>query len=172
MKPFNYMSFLLVVSKAFSFHRVTLSDCFLCMTCMSGKKPLRNRVETVSDSLSNCVFVLMIDFMIICMCMYCMCFTGIETVPPDLLSVTGSCIKLRMTQQPPLHCIRSSKDPSVSFLTNFYSVNIVLTILTVHNHTCAQWTRSLSKFHRWERKHMWKLIRDGSICMWSATPEQ
>lgn len=98
---------------------------------MSGKKPLRNRVETVSASLSNCVFVLMIDFMIICLCMYCMCFTGIETVPPDLLSVTGSCIKLRMTQQPPLNCIRSSKDPSVSFLTNFYSVHIVLTSLSI-----------------------------------------
>ncbi|ROL45581.1 Active breakpoint cluster region-related protein [Anabarilius grahami] len=55
----------------------------------------------------------------------------IETVPPDLLSVTGSCIKLRMTQQPPLNCIRSSKDPSVSFLINFYSINIVLTILSI-----------------------------------------
>lgn len=26
----------------------------------------------------------------------------IETVPPDLLTLTGSCAKLRMTQQPPL----------------------------------------------------------------------
>lgn len=25
-----------------------------------------------------------------------------ETVPPDLLTLTGSCMKLRMTQQPPL----------------------------------------------------------------------
>ncbi|XP_073668189.1 active breakpoint cluster region-related protein isoform X2 [Paramisgurnus dabryanus] len=31
---------------------------------------------------------------------------SIETVPPDLLSVTSSCIKLRMTQQPPLHCVQ------------------------------------------------------------------
>uniref|UniRef100_A0A3B4FI65 Si:dkey-33c9.6 n=1 Tax=Pundamilia nyererei TaxID=303518 RepID=A0A3B4FI65_9CICH len=27
----------------------------------------------------------------------------IETVPPDLLTLTSSCVKLRMTQQPPLH---------------------------------------------------------------------
>ncbi|KAA0723067.1 Breakpoint cluster region protein [Triplophysa tibetana] len=37
----------------------------------------------------------------------------IETVPPDLLSVTGSCIKLRMTQQPPLHCVKSNEKPHV-----------------------------------------------------------
>ncbi|XP_051757248.1 active breakpoint cluster region-related protein isoform X1 [Ctenopharyngodon idella] len=37
----------------------------------------------------------------------------IETVPPDLLSVTGSCIKLRMTQQPPLHCIRSNENANI-----------------------------------------------------------
>uniref|UniRef100_A0A3P9D496 Si:dkey-33c9.6 n=1 Tax=Maylandia zebra TaxID=106582 RepID=A0A3P9D496_9CICH len=28
---------------------------------------------------------------------------NIETVPPDLLTLTSSCVKLRMTQQPPLH---------------------------------------------------------------------
>ncbi|KAA8579092.1 hypothetical protein FQN60_007212 [Etheostoma spectabile] len=28
---------------------------------------------------------------------------NIETVPPDLLTLTGACVKLRMTQQPPLH---------------------------------------------------------------------
>ncbi|XP_042615621.1 active breakpoint cluster region-related protein-like isoform X2 [Cyprinus carpio] len=33
----------------------------------------------------------------------------VEMVPPDLLSVTSSCIKLRMTQQPPLHCVQSNK---------------------------------------------------------------
>ncbi|XP_052009250.1 active breakpoint cluster region-related protein isoform X2 [Xyrauchen texanus] len=32
-----------------------------------------------------------------------------ETVPPDLLSVTGSCIKLRMTQQPPIHCVQTNE---------------------------------------------------------------
>ncbi|XP_077083781.1 active breakpoint cluster region-related protein [Siphateles boraxobius] len=37
----------------------------------------------------------------------------IETVPPDLLSVTGSCIKLRMTQQPPLHCVRSNESTHI-----------------------------------------------------------
>ncbi|XP_039515491.1 active breakpoint cluster region-related protein [Pimephales promelas] len=36
-----------------------------------------------------------------------------ETVPPDLLSVTGSCIKLRMTQQPPLHCVRSNESTHI-----------------------------------------------------------
>ncbi|TRY85551.1 hypothetical protein DNTS_017173, partial [Danionella cerebrum] len=35
------------------------------------------------------------------------CVDCIETVPPDLLSVTSSCIKLRMTQQPPLHNVES-----------------------------------------------------------------
>ncbi|KAM9406978.1 active breakpoint cluster region-related protein-like isoform 1-T1 [Salvelinus alpinus] len=30
---------------------------------------------------------------------------NIETVPPDLLTLTSSCVKLRMTQQPPLHSI-------------------------------------------------------------------
>ncbi|XP_042582973.1 active breakpoint cluster region-related protein [Cyprinus carpio] len=33
----------------------------------------------------------------------------IEMVPPDLLSVTSSCIKLRMTQQPPVHCVQSNE---------------------------------------------------------------
>ncbi|XP_058639531.1 active breakpoint cluster region-related protein isoform X4 [Onychostoma macrolepis] len=37
----------------------------------------------------------------------------IETVPPDLLSVTGSCIKLRMTQQPPLHCVQSNESAHI-----------------------------------------------------------
>ncbi|KAK2913534.1 hypothetical protein Q8A67_001933 [Cirrhinus molitorella] len=37
----------------------------------------------------------------------------IETVPPDLLSVTGSCIKLRMTQQPPLHCVQSNESANI-----------------------------------------------------------
>ncbi|CAB1351663.1 unnamed protein product, partial [Coregonus sp. 'balchen'] len=30
---------------------------------------------------------------------------NIETVPPDLLTLTSSCVKLRMTQQPPVHSI-------------------------------------------------------------------
>lgn len=29
--------------------------------------------------------------------------SDIETVPPDLLTLTSACVKLRMTQQPPLH---------------------------------------------------------------------
>ncbi|XP_051982695.1 active breakpoint cluster region-related protein-like [Xyrauchen texanus] len=32
-----------------------------------------------------------------------------ETVPPDLLSVTSSCIKLRMTQQPPIHRVQPNE---------------------------------------------------------------
>ncbi|XP_007242069.2 active breakpoint cluster region-related protein isoform X1 [Astyanax mexicanus] len=31
---------------------------------------------------------------------------GLETVPPDLLSLANSCVKLRMTQQPPLCCLQ------------------------------------------------------------------
>lgn len=34
---------------------------------------------------------------------------NIETVPPDLLTLTSACAKLRMTQQPPLHSICSEK---------------------------------------------------------------
>ncbi|KAK2863099.1 hypothetical protein Q5P01_002632 [Channa striata] len=33
---------------------------------------------------------------------------NIETVPPDLLTLTSSCVKLRMTQQPPLHSSSTS----------------------------------------------------------------
>uniref|UniRef100_H3BYX7 Si:dkey-33c9.6 n=1 Tax=Tetraodon nigroviridis TaxID=99883 RepID=H3BYX7_TETNG len=35
---------------------------------------------------------------------------GIETVPPDLLTLTGSCVKLRMTQQPPLRSAGAAED--------------------------------------------------------------
>ncbi|KAM8900086.1 active breakpoint cluster region-related protein isoform 2-T2 [Spinachia spinachia] len=35
---------------------------------------------------------------------------NIETVPPDLLTLTGACVKLRMTQQPPLHSTRAAED--------------------------------------------------------------
>lgn len=41
------------------------------------------------------------------------CGNCIETVPPDLLSVTSSCIKLRMTQQPPLHCVQSNESAQI-----------------------------------------------------------
>lgn len=69
-----------------------------------------------------------------------MCLTGIETVPPDLLSVTGSCIKLRMTQQPPLHSVQSSKDISVSLFLTFTQY----ILLSYCYHTCAQRMLSLS----------------------------
>ncbi|XP_069563754.1 active breakpoint cluster region-related protein [Brachyistius frenatus] len=37
--------------------------------------------------------------------------TGIiETVPPDLLTLTSACVKLRMTQQPPLHSTNTGED--------------------------------------------------------------
>nr|XP_015802359.2 breakpoint cluster region protein isoform X1 [Nothobranchius furzeri] len=35
---------------------------------------------------------------------------NIETVPPDLLTLTSSCVKLRMTQQPPLHSISAGEN--------------------------------------------------------------
>ncbi|XP_047439708.1 breakpoint cluster region protein isoform X2 [Mugil cephalus] len=35
---------------------------------------------------------------------------NIETVPPDLLTLTSACVKLRMTQQPPLHSIDAVED--------------------------------------------------------------
>ncbi|XP_068444089.1 active breakpoint cluster region-related protein [Clinocottus analis] len=35
---------------------------------------------------------------------------NIETVPPDLLTLTGACVKLRMTQQPPLHSTHAVED--------------------------------------------------------------
>ncbi|KAM9718054.1 active breakpoint cluster region-related protein [Menidia menidia] len=35
---------------------------------------------------------------------------NIETVPPDLLTLTGACVKLRMTQHPPLHSSSAEED--------------------------------------------------------------
>ncbi|XP_054457352.1 active breakpoint cluster region-related protein isoform X2 [Anoplopoma fimbria] len=35
---------------------------------------------------------------------------NIETVPPDLLTLTSACVKLRMTQQPPLHSSHAVED--------------------------------------------------------------
>ncbi|XP_076581250.1 active breakpoint cluster region-related protein isoform X2 [Chaetodon auriga] len=35
---------------------------------------------------------------------------NIETVPPDLLTLTSACVKLRMTQQPPLHSSSAVED--------------------------------------------------------------
>ncbi|KAM7377269.1 hypothetical protein PAMA_013864 [Pampus argenteus] len=35
---------------------------------------------------------------------------NIETVPPDLLTLTSACVKLRMTQQPPLHAANTGED--------------------------------------------------------------
>ncbi|KAK1890234.1 Active breakpoint cluster region-related protein [Dissostichus eleginoides] len=35
---------------------------------------------------------------------------NIETVPPDLLTLTSACVKLRMTQQPPLHSTNAVED--------------------------------------------------------------
>ncbi|KAM6908951.1 active breakpoint cluster region-related protein [Xenentodon cancila] len=35
---------------------------------------------------------------------------NIETVPPDLLTLTSACVKLRMTQQPPLHSSKPEDD--------------------------------------------------------------
>ncbi|XP_008299381.1 breakpoint cluster region protein [Stegastes partitus] len=35
---------------------------------------------------------------------------NIETVPPDLLTLTSACAKLRMTQQPPLHTTTAGED--------------------------------------------------------------
>ncbi|KAM9335239.1 active breakpoint cluster region-related protein [Symphorus nematophorus] len=35
---------------------------------------------------------------------------NIETVPPDLLTLTSACVKLRMTQQPPLHSSNAAED--------------------------------------------------------------
>nr|XP_020467023.1 active breakpoint cluster region-related protein-like [Monopterus albus] len=35
---------------------------------------------------------------------------NIETVPPDLLTLTSACVKLRMTQQPPLHSDSTVED--------------------------------------------------------------
>ncbi|KAK6292053.1 hypothetical protein J4Q44_G00378380 [Coregonus suidteri] len=38
---------------------------------------------------------------------------NIEMVPPDLLTLTSSCVKLRMTQQPPLHSILLDEEQSL-----------------------------------------------------------
>ncbi|XP_076017491.1 breakpoint cluster region protein [Genypterus blacodes] len=37
---------------------------------------------------------------------------NIETVPPDLLTLTSACVKLRMTQQPPLHITTAAAAPA------------------------------------------------------------
>ncbi|KAF7644844.1 hypothetical protein LDENG_00214620 [Lucifuga dentata] len=39
---------------------------------------------------------------------------NIETVPPDLLTLTSACAKLRMTQQPPLHTTNAGEDQEES----------------------------------------------------------
>ncbi|XP_038588586.1 active breakpoint cluster region-related protein isoform X2 [Micropterus salmoides] len=38
---------------------------------------------------------------------------NIETVPPDLLTLTSACVKLRMTQQPPLHSTNAEHEQSL-----------------------------------------------------------
>ncbi|XP_028998885.1 active breakpoint cluster region-related protein [Betta splendens] len=38
---------------------------------------------------------------------------SIETVPPDLLTLTSACVKLRMTQQPPLHSSNAEDERSL-----------------------------------------------------------
>ncbi|XP_034413045.1 active breakpoint cluster region-related protein isoform X2 [Cyclopterus lumpus] len=38
---------------------------------------------------------------------------NIETVPPDLLTLTSACVKLRMTQQPPLHSTHAEDERSL-----------------------------------------------------------
>ncbi|KAE8279125.1 Breakpoint cluster region protein [Larimichthys crocea] len=38
---------------------------------------------------------------------------NIETVPPDLLTLTSACVKLRMTQQPPLHSSNAEDEKSL-----------------------------------------------------------
>ncbi|XP_070711068.1 active breakpoint cluster region-related protein [Pempheris klunzingeri] len=38
---------------------------------------------------------------------------NIETVPPDLLTLTSACVKLRMTQQPPLHSTNAEDEGSL-----------------------------------------------------------
>lgn len=42
----------------------------------------------------------------------------IETVPPDLLTLTGSCMKLRMTQQPPLRSSNAGTSCPHSMITS------------------------------------------------------
>ncbi|KAM3857431.1 active breakpoint cluster region-related protein [Diretmus argenteus] len=39
---------------------------------------------------------------------------NIETVPPDLLTLTSACVKLRMTQQPPLHSKKTGEEEEAS----------------------------------------------------------
>lgn len=48
--------------------------------------------------------------------------SDVETVPPDLLTLTGACVKLRMTQQPPLQ----SGDASTSMFTLFHNLHHIL----------------------------------------------
>ncbi|MED6269584.1 hypothetical protein CHARACLAT_000927 [Characodon lateralis] len=38
---------------------------------------------------------------------------NIETIPPDLLTLTSACVKLRMTQQPHLHCSEAEDETSL-----------------------------------------------------------
>ncbi|CDQ80409.1 unnamed protein product [Oncorhynchus mykiss] len=47
-----------------------------------------------------------------CMMWVC-CFSDREMVPPDLLTLTSSCVKLRMTQQPPFHSILPGEEQSL-----------------------------------------------------------
>lgn len=49
-------------------------------------------------------------------------FSDVETVPPDLLTLTGACVKLRMTQQPPLQ----SDDAGTSTFSLFHHLLHIL----------------------------------------------
>lgn len=48
--------------------------------------------------------------------------SDVETVPPDLLTLTGACVKLRMTQQPPLQ----SGDASTFTFSLFHHLHHIL----------------------------------------------
>ncbi|XP_067380412.1 active breakpoint cluster region-related protein isoform X2 [Channa argus] len=66
---------------------------------------------------------------------------NIETVPPDLLTLTSSCVKLRMTQQPPLHSSSSnsstSSSSSSSSTTSFEDEESLCGTLSVAIHSAS-----------------------------------
>lgn len=81
------------------------------------------------------------------------CLPDIETVPPDLLTLTSSCVKLRMTQQPPLH----STDAGTHLRLTFS--------LTTQSHLCLKCNtlcEVLSLIFTWDSQY---LLPQLSSCM-------
>lgn len=75
--------------------------------------------------------------------------SDIETVPPDLLTLTSACVKLRMTQQPPLH---SSKSGTTTISADALPSSLFLSLsLFKSNSDVLSW----NLIHSWHEVLCW-----------------